>query len=77
MALESSIHIVKAQDYKGLGLQLPVITLFGQDETQYFDAQAVQRKIGQEKWRELSSKYTSLMVDSSLLVEDFDPITNF
>lgn len=77
MELESTIHIVKAQDYKDLGLQLPIITLFGGDDTQYLDAQAVQRKIGQEKWRELSSKYTSLMVDSSLLIEDFDPISNF
>ena len=77
MALESTIHIVKAEDFKGLGLQLPVITLFGEDETQYFDAQAVQRKIGQDEWRNLSAKYVSRMVDASLLVEDFDPISNF
>jgi hypothetical protein len=70
----SHIHIIKAADCKDLELQLPIITLFGEDETAYYDAQTVQRKIGNDAWKELSAKYVSRMVDSSIVVEDFDHI---
>jgi hypothetical protein len=70
----SFIHIIKAADCKDFELQLPIITLFGEDETAYYDAQTVKRKIGDEAWRELSAKYVQMMVDSSIVVEDFDPI---
>jgi len=75
---QSHIHLIKAADCKDFDLQLPIITLFGEDETAYFDAQTVERKIGNEAWRDLSAKYVSRMVESSIVVEDFDPImSNF
>lgn len=75
---KSYFTLVKAEDYSKFGLQLPVITLFGDEsENKYFSADAVKRKIGEDHWKEMASKYTSLMVETQLLVEDFDPIVNF
>jgi hypothetical protein len=75
---KSLFTLVKAEDYSKFGLQLPVITLFGDEsENKYFSADAVKRKIGEDHWREMAAKHVSLLVESDLLVEDFDAITNF
>lgn len=74
--MKASFKLVKNEDFKNLGLRLPIITLFGDSEkTQFLSADSVRRKIGNDQWRELASKYVSLMVDASLVEEDFDPVT--
>lgn len=73
------LHIVKAQDFQPvLEQELPVITLMDDPhEERYFSADAVKRKIGDPRWKELSAKYTSYMVETEKVIEDFDPISNF
>jgi hypothetical protein len=74
--MEASFKLVKNEDFKNLGLRLPIITLFGDSEkTQFLSADSVRRKIGDDQWRNLASKYTTLLVDASLVEEDFDLIT--
>jgi hypothetical protein len=74
--MEASFKLVKNEDFKNLGLRLPIITLFGDSEkTQFLSADSVRRKIGDDQWRTLASKYTTLLVDASLVEEDFDLIT--
>lgn len=73
------LHIVKAQDFQQvLEQELPIITLMDDPaEQKFFSAEAVRRKVGDSRWRELSAKYTSYMVDAEKVIEDFDPISNF
>ena len=73
------LHLVKAQDFQPiLEQELPVITIMDDPkEEKFFSADAVKRKIGDSKWRELSAKYTSYMVEAEKVIEDFDPIYNF
>lgn len=74
--MEANFKLVKNEDFKNLGLQLPIITLFGDSEkTQFLSADSVRRKIGESQWNELASKYTTRMVDASLIEEDFDTIS--
>jgi hypothetical protein len=74
--MEASFKLVKNEDFKNLGLHLPIITLFGDSEkTKFLSADSVRRKIGESQWREMASKYTTLLVDASLVEEDFDTIT--
>jgi hypothetical protein len=73
------MHLVKAQDFQPiLEQELPIITLMDDPtEQKFFSAEAVKRKVGDQKWRELSAKYTSYIVDAEQVLEDFDPISNF
>jgi hypothetical protein len=75
----STLHIVKAADYKKvLEQELPIITLLSDPTAEkYYSADAVKRKIGDSRWKEMASKYVSLMVEPEAVVEDFDPISNF
>lgn len=72
-------HLVKAQDFQPiLEQEIPIITLMNDpSEEKFFSAETVKRKVGDQKWRELSSKYTSYMVDVEQVIEDLDPISNF
>ena len=73
--MESQFKLVKNEDFKNLGLQLPIITLFGDTEkNQFLSADSVRRKIGDNRWKELASKYITFWVDASLVEEDFDVI---
>jgi hypothetical protein len=73
--MEASFKLVKNEDFKNLGLRLPIITLFGDSEkTQFLSADSVRRKLGDDRWTELASKYSTLMVEASLIEEDFDVV---
>jgi hypothetical protein len=73
--MEANFKLVKNEDFKNLGLQLPIITLFGDSEkTQFLSADSVKRKLGDHAWKDLASKYVTLWVDAALVEEDFDTI---
>ena len=70
---KSLFKLVKHEDFKNLGLQLPIITLFGDSEkTKFLSADSVRRKLDDSTWRNLTSKYVTLLVDTELVEEDFD-----
>ena len=67
---QNLFHVVKAKDYKEiLEQELPIITLMDDPtEEKFFSAEAVKRKIGDPKWRELSAKYTTYMVEAEQVI---------
>jgi hypothetical protein len=70
---KSLFKLVKHEDFKNLGLQLPIITLFGDSgKTKFLSADSVRRKLDDSIWRNLASKYVTLLVDTELVEEDFD-----
>lgn len=70
---KSLFKLVKHEDFKNLGLQLPIITLFGDSEkTKFLSADSVRRKLDDSTWRNLASKYVTLLVEAELVEEDFD-----
>lgn len=70
---KSLFKLVKHEDFKNLGLQLPIITLFGDSEkTKFLSADSVRRKLDDSTWRNLTSKYVTLLVETELVEEDFD-----